>query len=235
VLVATGTAPGLYGGSGDLKVCDPQKLVDFLNEHPDKAKAFASVLGITPEGIGDYVATLSPVVLLSDTLVMNHGFKGGKATEVSSVLQAGTAVMVDRQGVPRVKCNCGNPLTEPEVLPTGDWSTRGEAWDGYDAARVTGVVAGDSVDEFTMCDLATGTIEITHPVMSRSRWKAPASSPPPTSHARRTPRASRSASTSAGARSVTVTSGRPGSRGARENTQTGLPGYGHSPNVRLCS
>ena len=93
------------------------------------------MLGITPEGIGDYVATLTPVVLLSDTVVTNHGFKNGHATTLTSVLQAGTAVMVDPQGVPRVKCNCGNPLTPPQVVPSDDWKVHGEAWDGFDARR----------------------------------------------------------------------------------------------------
>lgn len=156
VLVATGTAPGLYGGSGDVKVCDPEQLVGFLNENQDKAEAFAGVLGIEPEGIGEYVASLTPVVLMSDTLATNHGFEDGKATSLTSVLQAGTAVMVDQQGVPRVKCNCGNPLTEPQVLPTDDWNATGDAWDGFDRASVTGIVAGDTVDEFRLCDLVTG-------------------------------------------------------------------------------
>jgi hypothetical protein len=156
VLVATGTAPGLYGGSGNLKVCDRQKLVDYLNENPDKAQAFAGVLGITRAGIGEYVAALTPVVLLSDTLVTNHGYEDGRATALTSVLQSGTAVMVDRQGVPRVKCNCGNPLTPPQVVPTADWDVRGDPWDGFDSAAVTGVVGGDAVDELVVSDLVTG-------------------------------------------------------------------------------
>jgi hypothetical protein len=156
VLVATGTAPGLYGGSGDLQVCDADKLVGFLNDNPDKAAAFGDVLGIAPAEIADYVASLTPVVLLSDTLVTNHGFQDGQATAFTSVLQAGTAVMVDRQGVPRVKCNCGNPLTPPQVVPTSGWDVQGDAWDGFDEAAVTGVVAGDTVDELTLCDLVTG-------------------------------------------------------------------------------
>jgi hypothetical protein len=156
VLVTSGTEPGLYGGSGDVRVCDADQLVAYLAEHPDKAAAWGSVLGVTPEGIGDYVASLTPVVLLSDTVVTNHGFENGKATELTSVLQAGTAVMVDDQGVPRVKCNCGNPLTPPQVVPSDDWDMSGDAWDGYDPASVTGVVGGDAVTEFTMCDLITG-------------------------------------------------------------------------------
>lgn len=109
--IASGTAPGLYGGSGDVHVCDPQQLVAYLNAHQDKAAAWARVLGIDPKDIGRYVATLTPVVLTGDTLVGNHGFRDGAATSLLSVLQAGTAVMVDATGTRRVKCNCGNPLT----------------------------------------------------------------------------------------------------------------------------
>ena len=70
----------------------------------------------TPAGIGAYVDSLTPVVLTDDTLVTNHGYRDGHATTLPAVLQAGTAVMVDTLGVPRVKCNCGNPLTPPELV-----------------------------------------------------------------------------------------------------------------------
>ena len=46
--VAVGTAPGLYGGSGDTRVCEAQKLVSFLSQHRDKAVAWARVFGIPP-------------------------------------------------------------------------------------------------------------------------------------------------------------------------------------------
>ena len=71
--VATGTAPGLYGGSGDVHVCDPQQLVAYLSAHQDKAAAWARVLGIDTKDIGRYVATLTPVVLTGDTLVRITG------------------------------------------------------------------------------------------------------------------------------------------------------------------
>ena len=35
------------------------------------------------------------------------------------MLQSGTAVLVDRYGTPRVKCNCGNPLTKPVAQLSG--------------------------------------------------------------------------------------------------------------------
>jgi len=155
-LVATGTAPGLYGGSGDVHVCDPQKLVAFLTQHQDKAAAWSGVLGIAPKNIASYVATLTPVLLTSDTLVGNHGFQGGVATSELSVLQAGTAVMVDATGTPRVKCNCGNPLTPPELITLSKANTRGTAWPGYTPAAVTAVRPGPATATLTLVDVGTG-------------------------------------------------------------------------------
>ena len=117
-VVLAGTSPGLYGGSGDQAVCDPAQLVAFLEANPEKAEAWASVAGIPSTDIAAYVDGLTPVVLLHDTQVTNHGFSDGVATPRQSVLEAGTAVMVDQVGVPRVRCACGNPLAEP--VPVSD-------------------------------------------------------------------------------------------------------------------
>jgi hypothetical protein len=154
-LVATGTAPGLYGGSGDTHVCDVQQLTGFLQQHADKAAAWAGVLGITTGNIAGYVATLTPVLLTNDTLVTNHGYRNGDATTLQSVLQAGTAVLVDATGTPRVKCNCGNPLTaaDPTVTTT---RLRGTGWPGYTPTQVTVVNAGPVTRSFTLVNITTG-------------------------------------------------------------------------------
>ena len=126
--------PGLYGGTQQLSVCDVKQLVSFLQSNTDKAAAWAKVVSIAPAEIPSYVAELTSVILRSDTRVTNHGFANGAATPLQSVLQAGTAVLVDKFGVPRVRCYCGNPLTLPEpVTPTYQGST----WDGFDPGRVT--------------------------------------------------------------------------------------------------
>jgi hypothetical protein len=120
--VADGGTPGLYGGSRDTQVCDVQRLTEFLTDsaNSDKAQAWAGALGISTDEIPDYIASLTAVRLRFDTRVTNHGFSGGEANAFQSLLQAGTAVLVDDQGVPRVKCNCGNPLAEPEQQAEGD-------------------------------------------------------------------------------------------------------------------
>jgi hypothetical protein len=153
-LIATATTPGLYGGSGDVQVCKPQQVVTYLEQNPQKAAAWAGVLGIAPSGIAGYVGSLTPVLLTSDTLVTNHGYRDGHATTLQSVLEAGTAVMIDATGTPRVKCNCGNPLTPPELIaPT---HTRGTAWPGYTPTQVTVVRSGPATTTITLINTTTG-------------------------------------------------------------------------------
>jgi hypothetical protein len=142
---AGGGKPGLYGGTGEKNRCDPDQLVKFLAENPAKAKAWVDALNrdpalnwdrgqLTVADIPLYVAELTSVVLTQDTRVTNHGFVGGKANAIQSVLQKGSAVLVDKYGVPRVKCYCGNPL-----LPSnGSVGTKykGVAWQGFDPSKV---------------------------------------------------------------------------------------------------
>lgn len=156
--VAGGTTPGLYGGSGDAHVCDPHALVAFLAASPAKAAAWARVLGIAPAKIEAYVSGLTPVVLANDTLVQNHGYRSGAATSFPAVLQAGTAVLVDASGAPRVKCNCGNPLTEPQPISLSSATTTGTPWHGYAGGSVIVVKAGSPGGSLPLVDLTSGTV-----------------------------------------------------------------------------
>lgn len=110
-----GQASGPYGGSGSDKVCDRDLLIQFLREHPAEMRAWAGVLGIDPDyrSVSRYIAKLHPVTLTRDTQVTNHSFVNGRAVGFQSILQAGTAVLVDRYGHPVARCRCGNPLREP--------------------------------------------------------------------------------------------------------------------------
>jgi len=129
---------GLYGGTLRRRVCGPRQLVDFLERHPDKGAAWASVLGITPAQIPSYVAGLTPVLLRSDTLVTNHGFAHGRATSVVAMLQAGTAVLVNDRGEPVTKCYCGNPLTAPPSYgPAFTPRYTGQRWPGSSGTSIT--------------------------------------------------------------------------------------------------
>ncbi|WP_255310074.1 PASTA domain-containing protein [Streptomyces sp. DI166] len=134
-----GDSPGLYGGSRKPRICDVDKLEDFLTDPANERKAdvWAQVLGIGRDGIPDYLDRLTPVLLRHDTLVRNHDYKKEKAVPFDSLLQAGIAILVDTQGQPAVKCSCGNPLRPFE----GDKSRisvkfehGNDKWKGYDVA-----------------------------------------------------------------------------------------------------
>jgi hypothetical protein len=106
---------GTFGGSGSDYVCDRKKLIRELLARPDRMRAWAEVLGIepTPEAVTRYIRSLRPVTLTRDTQVTNHSFTNGQAVAYQAILQAGTAVLVDKYGRPVARCRCGNPLTEP--------------------------------------------------------------------------------------------------------------------------
>lgn len=152
-----GGQPGLYGGTKNNAVCDPEKLIAFLQSNTEKAKAWAGVLGIGTTEIASYVRSLTPVVLTRDTRVTNHGYANGKATTIPAVLQAGTAVMVDRFGVPRVKCGCGNPLTEPPPLKAKT-NFRGTQWTGFTINNVVQITINVEVKVFVLVDIDTGAV-----------------------------------------------------------------------------
>ncbi|MFE6738454.1 DUF6777 domain-containing protein [Streptomyces tubercidicus] len=153
----SGATPGLYGGTENSASCDVEKQISFLTGAPAKNQAFAGVLGKKPGDVPSYLRSLTPVQLTYDTRVTNHGFKDGKATTFQSVLQSGTAVMVDSYGVPRVRCKCGNPLTPPTALQ-GDVKTVGSQWPGYQSSNSVVVTPAKSkIKEFTLRDPKTGT------------------------------------------------------------------------------
>jgi hypothetical protein len=106
---------GPFGGTGSNQVCDRDLLIKFLKEHPDRMRAWAGVEGIDPsfDSVQKYIGKLHPVTLTRDTQVTNHTFVNGQAVGFQSILQAGTAVLVDNYGRPVARCRCGNPLTEP--------------------------------------------------------------------------------------------------------------------------
>jgi len=154
-LTTTGNAPGLYGGTGNEHVCNPTQLADSLVHTPDKAAAWAATLGITVHEIPHYISTLTPVVLTTDTRVTNHGYAHGGATPRPAVLQAGTAVLVDRYGTPRVKCGCGNPLTEPATTPIA--TTTGHPWPTYQPDTVTTITPTPQPQtDLTLTNIQTG-------------------------------------------------------------------------------
>ena len=157
VRTADGDQPGLYGGSRHLATCDTAVMIAYLRQNPDKGRAWASVFNITPDQIPAFVAQLTAVVLRTDTRVTNHGFENGKATSLQSVLQAGTAVLVDKFGEPRVRCACGNPLLKPVAITTSSKFAH-ERWKKFSARSLSTVrPSKNPIATFILYDPATGT------------------------------------------------------------------------------
>ncbi|WP_327351765.1 DUF6777 domain-containing protein [Streptomyces sp. NBC_01304] len=140
----SGSTPGLYGGTQSISSCDVEQQVRFLTGEQAKARAFSEVAGISQASIPSFLRGLTPVQLRGDTRVTNHGYRDGRATNFQSVLQGGTAVLVDNRGMPRVRCACGNPLTPPASLK-GNPSHNGQPWNGYHPTKVVVVTPAPNV------------------------------------------------------------------------------------------
>ena len=134
----SGGTPGLYGGTLNNAECNKEQLISFLEQNPDKAKAWAQIQEIQPNQIREYVGQLTPVLLDADTRVTNHGFLSGVATPRQAVLQKGSAVLVDKFGEPRARCYCGNPLRAP-VAQAATTSFTGPSWPAFDPANLQAV------------------------------------------------------------------------------------------------
>ena len=153
----SGGTPGLYGGTAGTGSCDVNRQIGELTEDRAKGRAFAQVEGISEDSIPSYLRSLTSVVLRADTRVTNHGYRGGRTTTYQSVLQGGTAVLVDTRGVPRVRCACGNPLT-PARATSGDAVTSGRPWSGYGHGQVVVVAPTPRViTHITIIDIVDNT------------------------------------------------------------------------------
>ncbi|AIR96583.1 DUF6777 domain-containing protein [Streptomyces glaucescens] len=126
---------GVYGGTEKVSACDVERQISYLRENPAKNKAFGSVLGIAPSDVPGYLRGLTPVQLQWDTRVTNHGYRDGKAQPYQAILQSGTAVLVNDRGMPRVRCACGNPLTNPVQQHSG-YRRTGDTWPAFSPANV---------------------------------------------------------------------------------------------------
>jgi hypothetical protein len=158
-----GNVQGLYGGTLNTSSCDPEAMISFLAQHPDKAAAWAGVEGIPAAGLAAYIRSLTPVILRTDTAVTNHGFADGQATTVHSVLQAGTAALVDSMGVPRSRCFCGNPLTP--AVRYSDEHFSGPRWPTFAPTQIVTIQPSPVVIKvFVLVNPVTKTTVIERPV-----------------------------------------------------------------------
>ncbi|MFD0318685.1 DUF6777 domain-containing protein [Streptomyces flavalbus] len=153
----SGGTPGLYGGTRRTLSCDVERQTDLLTADPARADAFARAIGVTRDELSAYLHSLTPVVLRADTRVTDHGYRApGRVLVRQAVLQAGTAVLVDERGLPRLRCACGNPLTPPLALPRGT-VTKGRPWPSYRPEGVVVVTRAPRVmGGLTLLDLVDG-------------------------------------------------------------------------------
>lgn len=156
----SGGTPGLYGGTRGAGTCDVRRQIDLLTSDQGRGRVFAEASGIGQASVPGYLRELTSVVLRADTRVTNHGFRDGRAIRYQAVLQAGTAVLVDSHGVPRVRCACGNPLAPAAELPgsAGQPSTGGRSWSGYRPDRVVVVApTTEVITDITIINIVDNT------------------------------------------------------------------------------
>ncbi|MFJ7147525.1 DUF6777 domain-containing protein [Streptomyces sp. NPDC100445] len=149
----SGTTPGLYRGTAHVAGCDVERHIGSLTADRARAGAFAHAVGVSAAALPGFLRGLTPAALRRDTRVTSHAYRGRRAAGYQAVLQAGTAVLVDDRGVPRVRCACGNPLDAPTADHDGV-DARGAAWPGYRPSRVIAVSpAPRAVDSLMLVDV----------------------------------------------------------------------------------
>jgi len=142
-----GTSFQQAASAGNGTTCDPEKLISYLAGDQQASEAWVRALNydrtlswsggsrIESQQIPAYVRELTPRLLANDLRVTNYQFTNGVALPVQSVLEKGTAVLVDAKGTARVRCACGNPLT-PMVQLKVPPIYRGTPWPGFQPQRV---------------------------------------------------------------------------------------------------
>ena len=150
----TGVSQGAHGVSGqtpastdDAMNCDRDKLISYLTGNPRVSEAWVRALNFDRTlnwsggrrlqvlQIPSYLRELTPRRLADDLRVTNYQFANGAAVAVQTVLEKGTAVLVDAKGIARVRCICGNPLT-PMVQLRMSPIYRGTPWPNFQPQRV---------------------------------------------------------------------------------------------------
>ena len=155
VVTLVGGTSRLYAASQRRDACDVEELITGLTGQPSKAEAWAEVQGIDADELPAFIRSLTPVLVTGDFVVTNHGFRAGSFVPKLSVLQAGTAVLVDARGVPRMRCLCGNPLLEPQEAENVRFV--GEEWDGFSEEALARVSPADSeLTELVVLDVDSG-------------------------------------------------------------------------------
>ena len=150
-----GSTPGVYGAVTGGEVCDVRAYAETLAANPRVASAVGAVHQLDDADVLAFVEGLTPVVLLRDTAVTNFGWRDGKIVPRQSVLERRTAVLIDRRGLPVIRCLSGTPLRSPNPVPTAP-AVRGPEWPGFAVALVDEIGPGENnVSEFIFVDVLT--------------------------------------------------------------------------------
>ncbi|MGH7747674.1 MAG: DUF6777 domain-containing protein, partial [Candidatus Dormibacteria bacterium] len=150
------SVPQLYGGSMGVTPCDASRLGRQLDGNGDLARAWAVAAGIDPESVDDFVGALVPVDVLDDVQVTDWRRVDGNGVPYQVVLERGTTVLVDRFGLPRVRCQSGDPLGVPDKVQR---SARfvGERWERFQPAAVIVIVpAAKALPTLVLLEAASG-------------------------------------------------------------------------------
>ncbi|MFZ9697864.1 MAG: DUF6777 domain-containing protein [Ilumatobacteraceae bacterium] len=108
--------PPTYGGTGK-NACDIEGMIEFFSLNPERAREWARTQGIALKELRPFLESLRPVFLKKNVKLTMFGFAAGRAYGYTAIIEAGTAVLIDEKGMPRVRCACGNPLiasSDPE-------------------------------------------------------------------------------------------------------------------------
>lgn len=153
--VDAASGKGLLYGDRSEPVCDVAAMAKALAGDDRARTAWTGLLGIEDDEVSETLGHLTPLVLTRDTAVTNSRYSDGRASTFQAVLEAGTAVLVDPAGLPRVKCSCGNPLSAPNV--SDDARIVGERWDDFEESAVIEVTpVDDGIAALPVVDLASG-------------------------------------------------------------------------------
>ena len=174
----SGSTEGVYRAVKGGSSCDRDGLAAFFTANrttadqwvravagdPDltTSDAFKAVSATTLPG---YVTGLTPMLLRADTRVTEFSLTAGAVAAQQAVLQAGTAVLVDERGLPRLRCASGSPLAAPvRNAPTANRA--GDPWPGFDVqAAVVMAPAANIIRQFGLVG-PTGTTIFRRPAGS---------------------------------------------------------------------
>jgi hypothetical protein len=138
-----GDSETLYGGLAGGSSCERDGLAAFVaTASPAWSDAWANAVSSDayppPPNLQQYVTDLTPAQLRADTRVTAYQFIGKHAIPFQATLQAGTAVLIDARGIPRVRCTGAIPLTPPRGI-AGEPEYLDARWQGFDPATLTTV------------------------------------------------------------------------------------------------